>query len=120
MQDKSDQNWSIGLKCWDEKSLNVAASRLYYGIFQAVLGYARRKKGYAPDRFEQRSTHVDMINIVNEDFAQDRRARRAYKEFRTLRETADYSPDTPRHDEIAEIMCEGQLVREHYLKEARK
>jgi uncharacterized protein (UPF0332 family) len=122
MRDKSEQNWGVGITCLQKNSLNVAASRLYYGIFQAILWYARVKKGYNPSPDKQRSVHADMAVIVNEDFSsdtpRDKRFKRIFREFRTLRETADYEPDTPLVEEIKEVVSDGQLLKNHYLKAA--
>lgn len=123
MQAKSKENWEIGLRCLAENKINVAASRLYYGLFQAVLWYARVKKGYPCDKTSDIHTRIQN-DIVRNDFGSgerfDKRMRRTFNEFRTFRETADYAPDPPQPDEIREYLNDGELLREHYLSAAMR
>jgi len=121
MRNKVKENWGVGITFLSKNSnLNVAASRLYYAIFQSVLWYARSKKHYMPEPGMPNRVHLDMANIVNAEFPSnadhDKRHKRAFREFHALRLTADYEPDPPSVEEIKEVIQDGQFVKDHFLK----
>ena len=124
MRDKAQENWGVGITCLSRNHLNAAANRLYYGVFQAVLWYAKRKKLYpeTPDFDKRRKVHFEMGQLVNSEFSINgdygKRMRHAFSEFLALRLTADYEPETPSIDEIKEIVQDGQALKDHYLKAA--
>ena len=51
----------VGTRCLSDGSLNAAASRLYYAVFQAVLGFAKAKRGYV---YSGSGAHAEMLRIV--------------------------------------------------------
>jgi uncharacterized protein (UPF0332 family) len=115
MHDKSKENWNCGISLLGQGSFNAATSRLYYGLFQAVLLYARKRSDYAETRDNK---HVKMIEVVSKDPTNGKSYRRLLYDFKKHRETADYDPDPVDIAEVKRILNDCQLMREHYLKVA--
>jgi len=63
-----------------------------------------------------------MVRYVDAEFPaadqRDTRWREVFREFRTIRETADYAPETPSADDIKELLTDAQLIRDHFIKAA--
>ncbi|MCX6996610.1 MAG: HEPN domain-containing protein [Kiritimatiellaeota bacterium] len=114
MRDKSDENWRVGQRCLQDGDLNAAASRLYYGVFQAVLAWARAKKRYV----KTSDAHRDMYKFVCAEGEGRILYGRKFQEMRGLRETADYHPDTPDADELKELLPFCVTMRTTYLRKA--
>lgn len=112
MRDKSDENWRVGNRCLQEGDLNVAASRIYYATLQAVLKWARTKKGYD----KRVGAHKDMCLYVEAEGRQSTYFGRKFREMRTLRETADYQPDPPDVESLNELLPECTKIREYYFR----
>ena len=113
MQSKSNENWKVGTHYLCAKTaLNVAASRLYCGMFQAVLAWAREKRGYSG----KKGVHEFMERLVLTEG--DKRAAYgpAFAELRSHRETADYTPETPSFDELREVYSTCDEMRLYYLR----
>lgn len=113
MRDKSDENWHVGNKCLENGDLNAAASRIYYSVFQAVLGWARAKKGFSGEK----GVHSAMSRLMKEG-KRDNIYTRTFTELLGLRVTADYHPETPTVEAIEELLPIGQKIRDHHIKKA--
>lgn len=117
MIDKSKENWAAGQECLTQRKYNAAANRFYYSVFQAILWYALKKKGYEYKRGESK-IHGDMNDVLAKDEASTKMNKRVFKEFMILRQTADYQPETPRESDIRDLLLDGQLLRDYYLQKA--
>lgn len=115
MQDKSDENWRVGLDCLQKQCFNAASSRIYYAVFQAVLLWARNKKGYNKNH----GVHPDMIRYVRTEGKARHIYGRKLAELRSLRETADYQPDTPSAESLDALLSVSEQIRDYYLKKAQ-
>lgn len=112
MRNKSDENWKVVVLCLQYETLNAAASRLYYAVFQAVLAFAKAKKGYVYN--PHISVHIAMRNYVNDALGKD--LERVFRKLLALRQTADYEPETPTAPNIKSLMPESGIIRNHFLK----
>ncbi len=113
MRDKSDENWRVGTQCLSDGDLNVAASRIYYATFQAVLGWARAKKAFT----QEHNVHSAIQRLMKEGKGANVYTR-TLSELQGLRETADYAPEAPSVEELNELIPEGQKIREYYISKA--
>lgn len=116
MRDKSDENWRVGERCLEDGDLNAAASRIYYAVFQAVLGWARARKGYSGTQ----DSHAAMYRYVSNEGRHYQFYGKRFKLLRGLRETADYAPDTPGESQIKALIADGEQIRKFFLKEAER
>lgn len=116
MESKSNENWRVGELCLRAGDYNAAASRIYYALFQAILTWARAKKGYPEERTSQ--VHYDMGTHVGVGKKRNVYTQ-TFVECRTLRETADYTRETPEREAIDEIFPTVQAMREYYLRLAK-
>ena len=114
MRDKSDENWKVGQRCLQDGDLNAATSRLYYGLFQAVLAWARAKKGYA----KTDGLHGDMCRFVSSEGKARHLCGPKLIRLRSLRETADYQTDTPAENVLRDLLPVCEQMRAAYLKMA--
>jgi hypothetical protein len=116
MQAKSDENWRVGQRCLDDGDINVACSRLYYAVMQAVLTWARAQKDVKPD---EREIHGKLYRLV----AGEGKARvvngPTFKRLRALRDTADYERDPPDEDELRACLPRGEAMRTEYFRKAK-
>jgi|GEM_PF-2609914 len=115
MQDKSEENWKVGLQCLKEGNLNAAANRLYYGMFQAVLLYARKITGYEKT---DRTVHGDMCDIVKNLGTASYKYGKVYRKLWSLRDIADYQDDPPDRRGIENLLSDCEKIRQNYLKKA--
>lgn len=113
MRGKSDENWTVGQQCLEGGSVNAAANRLYYAVFQAVLGFAVSKKGYV---YKGHGGHFDMAQVVLGQGKYSKRSYYLFKELMGLRETADYEPETPNGKAIASALNDYDQIRQYFLK----
>lgn len=116
MQAKSDENWRVGQRCLDDGDINAATSRLYYGVFQSVLAWARAKKGYNDT---SRSVHSDMYRLVSSEGHQKVVFGRALQTLRSMREVADYQPDSPNGGKLSEMLTTCKRMKDHYQLKAK-
>ena len=116
MHAKSDENWSEGYRCYESNSLNVAASRLYYAVFQAVLFYAREKQHYGRD--ENHSVHSDMVKLLRREYVGHPYQIKAFLGLLKLRKMADYDPDNPQKTEIQPLLNDANSMRAFFLNAA--
>jgi uncharacterized protein (UPF0332 family) len=116
MKDKSNENWIAGQKCLDDGNVNAAASRYYYGVLQAVLGWARAKKGY--DRTQKGGVHSKMAEFVRSEGKGRDFYGRKFAELQSLRETADYQPEPADETDLRSLLPDCEKMREYYLKKA--
>lgn len=114
MRNKSDENWQVGQRCLNNGDINAATSRLYYGVFQAVLTWARIRKGYN----KTTDVHGDMCRFVKTEGKHSNHCGKVFAEMRGFRESADYQPDTPPIDEIKELLDTCDKIRAYYLQQA--
>lgn len=114
MRDKSDENWRVGHRCLQDGDVNAATSRLYYGVCQAVLAWARAKKGYT----KTEGIHGDMCRFVRTEGKSRYLYGPTFVGLRGLRETADYQPDPPDVDALNEVLAVCGQMRDAYLKMA--
>ena len=115
MREKSNENWSVGRYCLDNGHVNAAASRLYYAVFNAVLVWARAKKGYEGTGS---SVHGDMYRLLRVEGKARFRYAPLLRDMRELREVADYQPDSPDVNDLQSMMKVCGEMREYYLKMA--
>lgn len=113
MRNKSDENWKVVSMCLQHGTLNAAASRLYYAVFQAVLGYAIAKKGYIHDPGV--SAHKSMWAYVS-DTPEGKFFGPVFKKLMSLRLTADYEPETPTETNIKSLMGNSGSMRQYFFK----
>jgi len=113
MRNKSDENWRVVSLCLQNGTLNAAANRLYYAVFQAVLGYAKAKQGYIYD--PNVSAHSKMWQYVAADKG-GYSYRRVFTKLMVLRKTADYEPETPTEKNIKSLMGDSGSMRQYFLK----
>lgn len=106
---KSQENWEVGERCLLNGELNAAANRLYYAVFQAVLGWAR----FANKSFDEKNCiHSAMYRFVaNEGKSKVVYGKNLIK-LRTLRETADYAPESPHRHKIEEVLNTSKEMME--------
>ena len=114
MRAKSEENWKVGTQCLDTGSLNAAASRLYYAVFQAVLGFAATKQGYV----HKAGAHRDMVRVVRSHGKGRERYGDAFEDLMELRIKADYLPVTPDDGEIRTLLTDADAIRRFYLNKA--
>ena len=114
MQTKSDENWRVGQRCLSEGDVNAAASRLYYGVLQSVLAWARAKKGYN----DIHGTHSAMFRYVSSEGHNRRVFGPALSAMCALRETADYTHQPPNLEKLHKLLPTCEQIREYYLKKA--
>lgn len=114
MREKSNENWRVGNRCLQDGDLNAATSRLYYGVCQAVLAWARAKKGYT----KTVGIHGDMCRFVQTEGKARNLYGPKFVALRGLRETADYQPDSPDLDELHDVLDVCGRMRDAYLKMA--
>ena len=115
MQAKSEENWMVGNRCLAEGSVNAAANRLYYSVFQAVLVFATAKQGYV---YKGYGAHADMAFIVRSQGKARQYYGEVFEGLMTLRITADYEPDPPRGNEIKALLKDSEAIRQYYLNKA--
>lgn len=115
MRDKSDENWRVAKRCLDDYDLNAAANRFYYSVFQAVLLYAKKKKGYLKST---KSVHYDMEQIVKDTGKHGRYYSRQFKRLKSYRETADYDPETPEENKVKNLVADSEKMRRFFLGKA--
>lgn len=113
MRAKSEENWRVGTQCLDAGSVNAAANRLYYAVFQAVLGFASAKQGYV---YKGYGAHKDMARVVRSQGKGRYHYADAFESLMGLRITADYEPDPPALDEIRSLLTDSKAIREYYLR----
>jgi len=116
MRDKSEENWRVGTQCLDDGDLNVAASRIYYATFQAVLAWASAKKEYIYNPRE--SAHSKMYRYVRSEGKARALYGRVLADMQGLRETADYQPDPPDKEQLKELLPDCKRIQDYYLKMA--
>ena len=109
---KSNENWAVGTACVETGDVNVAASRLYYSVFQAVLGWARSRRGYQHDPRD--SVHRDMLRMVEQEPETNRKFGRVFRRLRGLRQVADYDPEPADKRQLVEAMDVAEVMRRHY------
>ncbi len=109
MQNKSEENWRVGTICLEADELNAAANRLYYSVFQAVFSSAK-KKGYVRKRGQ--SVHTNMRRYIKNEAGT---YERTFMSLRTLRETADYEPETPSKKSIDDILVKSENMKTYFL-----
>jgi len=111
MRAKSDENWRVGNQCLAAGDLNAAASRLYYAVFEAVLYYAKVKKGYV------RRPGVSVHSLMGQYVRSVGKGRvlysRVFAMMMGLRETADYEPETP--EEVQSLLHHLDEIRQYFL-----
>ena len=117
MLDKSEENWLAGEQCLNDGRLNAAANRFYYSVFQAVLTYASAKRDYHQTR--EAKVHTDMGQLVKTVGKKSVYYGRIFVDLRSLRETADYQPDTPLKGKIEELLPPCKRIRTFFLEKAR-
>jgi len=110
MEQKSEENWVVGNYCLAHGQLNAAANRLYYAVFQAVLGYAIAKKDY---KYEGQGAHAAMSRMM-------RRYRDQFNELMDLRITADYEKEPPDETELRDLLEVANRIRLYHLNEAKR
>lgn len=114
MRDKSEENWQVGQRCLMDGNLNAASSRIYYATLQAVLFWARAKKGYS----KTAETHKDMCKFVASEGKQSRFYGQKFRDMRALRETADYQPDPTDAEELNQLIPDCKQIRDYFLRMA--
>lgn len=116
MRNKSYENWEVGCDCLKQGRFNAAASRLYYGVFQAVLTYAREKKNYVHQA--GKTDHAAMANIVWTTGKACGKYGRVFNKMMSLRETSDYERETPTLTKINEVLKDSGEIRNYFLEKA--
>lgn len=116
MREKSDENWEVAFECLDKKHLNASVSRLYYSVFQSVLLFAREKRNY--ESKPGNSVHSDMARTVRKEGKHGEFYYRMFERLRSMREKADYKPETPREVDLQNIIDDSQKMRDYFLREA--
>jgi len=117
---KSEKCWELADTLRGSDDFNNSASRMYYSVFQAVVYYAMKKKGYDPEEAQRRreNAHNTMNRIVDEEISQ---YADSYEEMRQLRNKADYDPeDVVASDFGHHFIVEMQGIRSFFLTEAER
>lgn len=114
MQAKSEENWRVGQRCLGDGDLNAATSRLYYGVLQSIIAWARAKKGYN----DIHGTHSAMYRYVVSEGHSRRVFGPALRAMCALRETADYTHKPPSLEKLRELLPTCEQMREYYTKKA--
>ena len=117
MQAKSDENWSVGNQCLNDGNYNVAASRLYYAVFQAVLHYARTKSKF---EYKGQACHNEMTQIVKNHGRQRLYYVEIFKDLMNLRVIADYELETPDSTELKDLLVDSDKIRSFFFNEANQ
>lgn len=112
MRNKSEENWRVVSLCLHYDTLNAAASRLYYAVFQAVLTYAIAKKEYVYN--PEVSVHLLMRNYVRET-PDGKFFERVFSKLLSLRITADYELETPPKKQIESFMKDSGEMRRYFF-----
>ena len=115
MQAKSKENWTVGTQCLGTGALNAAASRLYYAVFQAVLGFATAKQGHV---YKGHGEHKAMRDIVRRTGKGRERYGDVFEDLMGLRITADYAREEPDETELRELVNDADAIRRYYLGKA--
>lgn len=115
MQGKSEENWRVGQRCLSEGDLNAATSRLYYGVFQSVLMWARAKKGFTGTGS---SVHYEMCRLVSNEGHQRVVFGRTLQSLRMMREVADYQPDPPNAERLNALLPTCERMKDYYQLKA--
>jgi uncharacterized protein (UPF0332 family) len=106
---KARENLEAALRLLDLGLLNAAASRLYYGAFQAAihaldekrrtpLESRRGARGWSHEKVEE---HVAEIRGERED-------RALFDDSRSLRETADYGPSSVTRQDLDHLRHDAE------------
>lgn len=129
---KSQANWQVGdvylqkakETPQDSHALNVAASRIYYGVLEAVIAFAVKHRDYVYDP-QGESVHVIARRLVAKvmknrgaelsSFADEFDALKSY------RARADYEENDVEACELNDdLLRTAQVIRENFVREARK
>ncbi|MDD2302120.1 MAG: hypothetical protein PHG30_06130 [Eubacteriales bacterium] len=115
MQGKSEENWRVGQRCLSDGDLNAATSRLYYSVLQAVLLWTRERKGFAKTGG---GVHGDLCRFVSGEGHQKVVFGRTLQNLRSMREVADYQPDTPDEDRLKALLPTCERMKGYYQLKA--
>lgn len=113
MRQKSDENWQAGSGCLAAGHVNAAASRIYYAVFQAVLHFARTKRGYDDPGH---GAHSAMARVVWNTGMGSRMYGRIFSDLMRLRETADYDPESVEDPKIRSVLNDADTIRKYFLR----
>ena len=114
MQGKSKENWRVGQRCLSDGDLNAATSRLYYGVLQSIIAWARAKKGYN----DVHGTHSAMYRYISNEGHIRKVFGPTFRKMQALRETADYSPQPPSLHKLNELLPTCERMIDYYRKKA--
>jgi len=110
MLHKSAQNLNVGKECLENGQYDAAASRIYYAVFQAVLNWARAKKGFGERRD---GVHGAIARLMNEGTS-SYQYHIAFLKARRLREKADYDPDPVTMEELDKLLPSCESIIDFY------
>lgn len=116
MRNKVEENWKVGTSCLDEGDLNVAASRIYFATFQAVLIFFRSKPSF---KEPSAGVHSAVLRELRDMGGRNIPVRNNLRDLKELRETADYAPETPEKEEILALLEIAEKIKDDYLGKAQ-
>ena len=114
MMAKSQENWQVGENCLKEGKFNAATSRLYYGLLQSIIAWARAKKGYN----DIHGTHSAMYRYVSSEGRNKKVFGETLRAMLTLREFADYTPRPPDIEKLTKLIPTCKCMIAYYQKKA--
>jgi len=112
---KSDRNWILGKKEFEDGKHDFAANRLYYSVFQAIKCYGVERGRMAMERSVD--VHAKAAEIVGEGKC-GAFFRKSFVELRSLREKADYQPEMVERVEIEDVLENAEKIRLFHLEKA--
>ena len=103
--DKASENSAVAMHCLSTGQFNAAANRLYYGLYQAMLGCLHHQTGF---RAPSSNEHGVVLNEFDRVFVKttsllDEATFRKSFELKNKRNTADYKPTHISGPEIAPL-----------------
>lgn len=98
MLNKVDENLKIGQYCLENGSINAAANRLYYAVFQTLLMWAIKEGKHIPDTGKHRA----LIKYI--EGPKSKYFRKIFTRLMQIRETADYEIESIEKYQIDKLM----------------
>lgn len=112
--EKSDESWKAGNECLRQGLVNAAASRIYYSVFQAVMGFGIAKERW--DVEEREGLHSKAPYVAgNSCVVKGRWCRRILISLRELRVMADYKPEGVDVKQLNLLLADADKVRRHHI-----
>ncbi|MBU1221272.1 HEPN domain-containing protein [Myxococcota bacterium] len=112
MLNKVDENLKIGQYCLENGSINAAANRLYYAVFQTLLMWATKEGKHIPETGKHRA----LIKYI--EGPKSIYFKKIFKRLMQIRETADYEIESIEKSKLDELKDGLDDFVNYYKKKA--